>query len=76
MKRFLKTLGLLVLSLFLLVSGVDAGLDHLSRSATQSSFTLYNEKGDAIASYTGDLHVSKPVVKWGGISEIHIFHRS
>ena len=55
MKRFLKVLTLLVIALFLLVSGVDVTLDHLSRTVTQSAFTCYDQKGRVVASYSGDL---------------------
>jgi hypothetical protein len=54
-KRFLKVLVLLVVSLFMLMSGVDATLDHLTRSLSQSSYTLYDERGEILVSYTGDL---------------------
>jgi sulfur relay (sulfurtransferase) complex TusBCD TusD component (DsrE family) len=58
-KRFLKTFSLLIVSLFLLVTGVDATLGHLSQSPTQSSFTVYNEQGSVILAYNGDLSVCK-----------------
>jgi hypothetical protein len=54
-KRFLKVLSLLVVALMLLASGVDATLDQLSRTPAQSSFVWYNEKGDAVLAYCGDL---------------------
>ena len=64
MKRFLKISVLLVVSLFVLVSGVNATLDHYSHSITQSSFTLYNDKGVVVA-YTGDLTQCKVYNKLG-----------
>jgi hypothetical protein len=54
-KRFLKVLVLLVVSLFMLMSGVDATLDHLTRLLSQCSYTLYDERGDILGSYTGNL---------------------
>jgi hypothetical protein len=65
MKRFLKTLSLLMAGLLLLVSGVDATLDHMTRSTMPSSYTWYNEKGDALFAYSGNfsLDLSKPYVK-------------
>ena len=59
MKRFLKVLVILVTSLFLLASGLNATLDRLSHSASQNSFCLYNHQGDAVVTYNGDLRFSK-----------------
>ena len=63
MKRFLKTLALLVVSLFLVVSGVDAALDHISHSQTQSCFTVYTAKGSIELAYDGDLNAFKAYAK-------------
>ena len=55
MNRFLKILALLIVSLFFVVSGVNATLDHLTRSSTTpNSYVWYNEKGDAILAYSGN----------------------
>jgi hypothetical protein len=62
-KRFLKTLALLIVSLFLLVSGVDAALDHLSHGVTQNSLTVYNEQGTVVLAYNGDMSGCKVYVK-------------
>ena len=63
MKRFLKISVLLLVSLFVLVSGLDATLDHLNRSTTQNAFTWYDEKGEAVISYNGDLAYCKAYAK-------------
>ena len=63
MNRFLKVLALLVVSLFVLVSGVDVTLDHMSHAATQSAFTCYNQKGQVILAYNGDLALSAAYAK-------------
>ena len=55
MKRFLKVLTLLVVALFALVSGVDVTLGHMSHAVTQSAFTCYNQKGQMVAAYDGNL---------------------
>ena len=65
-----------MISLFLLVSGVDAGLDHISRSVTQSNYTLYNSKGAVVASYTGDLNLCRPNLRQTSITSFVIIHRS
>jgi hypothetical protein len=70
-KRFLKTLVLLTVSLFLVVSGVDAALDHISHSVTQSSLTVYNEQGSIVLAYNGDLSACKAGAKPAGF-----LHRS
>jgi len=75
-KRFLKTLALLIVSLFLVVSGVDAALDHLSHSVTQSSFTVYDEQGTAILAYDGDLSACKAYAKPGQIAVPGFLHRT
>jgi hypothetical protein len=75
-KRFLKTLALLVVSLFLVVSGVDAALDHLSHSVTQNSFTVYDEEGTAVLAYDGDLNACKVFVKPGTVSAPGFLHRT
>jgi len=62
-KRFLKTFAFLMVSLFLLLSGVDAALDHLSQSPAQSSFIAYNEHGMVIMAYDGDLNACKVCLK-------------
>jgi hypothetical protein len=75
--RFFKTAVVLVVSLFALVSGVDAGLDQLSRSASLSNCTFYNEKGEVVAAYTGDLNLRKPIIKHGfSFSEFRFVPRS
>jgi len=75
-KRVLITLVLLVVSLFVLVSGVDAALDHLSHSATQSSFALYNEKGAVVVAYNGDLSSYKAFAKPGPVAAPSFLHRT
>lgn len=62
MKRFLKTLTFLSVGLFLLVSSVDTTLDHMSRSASQSTYTWYDAKGNVVFAYNGDI-VTKPYPK-------------
>ncbi len=76
MKRFLKIFALLIVSLSMLVSGVDAALDHLSHAASQNSLTLYNEKGGVVAAYTGDLSLCKVCVKPGLVAERAFLHRT
>ncbi len=76
MKRFLKTLALLIVSLFLVVSGVNAALDHLSRSVTQSSFTVYNEQGSVVLAYDGDLSACKAYAKPVPVTAPGFLHRT
>ena len=59
MKRFLKTLALLMVSLFLVASGVDCALDRISHSMTQSAVTVYSEQGRVVLAYNGDLNAVK-----------------
>jgi hypothetical protein len=59
MKRFLKTFSLLIVALLLLVSGVDATLDHLSRAPSGNSLVWYNQKGQAILAYSGEAALSQ-----------------
>ena len=76
MKRFLKISTLLVLSLFLVVSGVDRALDHMTRSVNQSSFTVYSEKGGVILAYDGDLSTCKAFTKPGPAVVPNFLHRT
>ena len=76
MKRFLKTFVLLILSLFVLVSGVDATLDHLSHSVTQSSYTVYGKKGEILVAYSGDLSLCQSYAKPGTITALTFQRRS
>jgi hypothetical protein len=76
MKRFLKTFALLIVSLFLVVSGVNTGLDHLSRSTALSNYTQYDDKGTLVLTYSGDLKQFKPSIKRAWASEFHYVPRS
>ena len=76
MKRFLKTFALLIVSLFLVVSGVNRALDHLSHSETQNSFTVYNEQGSVVLAYDGDLSVCKAYAKPGPVAVPSFLHRT
>jgi hypothetical protein len=62
-KRFSKTLALLIVSLFIVASGVDAALDHLSHSVTQNSFAIYNQEGRVVFACDGDLSMCKTPAK-------------
>jgi len=63
MKRPLKIFTLLLTGLFLLVMGVDTALDHQTRTTGQNSFVWYNEKGEVILAYDGDLNLCKAYLK-------------
>ena len=76
MKRFLKTFALLIVSLFLVASGVDAALDRLSHAATQNSVTVYNEQGGVILAYNGDLSVCKIYARPGPVAVPTFLHRT
>ncbi len=75
MKRFLKIFSLLIVSLFLLMSGVDAALDRLSHSAMQSSYSLYSETGDIVFAYNGDLGLCESYGKPSPITPRHFLPR-
>ncbi len=76
MKRFLKILVLLIIGLFLLVSGVDAALDRLSHSVAQNSYTLYNDRGDVMVAYSGDLRYCPLYAKPGPVLTPTFIHRT
>ena len=75
-KRFIKVFTLLIVSLFLIVSGIDAALDHLTHSPTQSSFTVYSEQGGVVLAYDGDLALCKPYTKTGPAVVPNFLHRT
>ncbi len=76
MKRLFKTAVLLVISLFLVASGVDAALDQLAHSPTQNSLTQYSDQGDIIVSYDGDLSGCKAFGKPSPSVVSGFLHRS
>lgn len=76
MKRFLKTLTLLVVSLFLLVSGVNATLDRLTQSTEQTSFTFYNAKGNEVVAYNGKVGLYKVYAKPEVVTPFYVLHRT
>ncbi len=76
MKRFLETTALLIASLFLVVAGVDAALDHLSHSSSQNSFTIYSENGGVLLVYDGDLAGCKVCAKPGPVVAPGFLHRT
>ncbi len=76
MKRFLKTIVLLVVSLFFVVSGVDAALDRLAHSPAQGSLTVYDEQGGIVLAYDGDLSGNKPFGKLAPVVTPGFFHRT
>jgi hypothetical protein len=75
-KRFLKTSALLIASLFVVVSGFDAALDHIAHCPSQSSFTVYNEQGGVLFAFDGDLSVCKAYAKPGPAVTPSFLHRT
>jgi hypothetical protein len=63
MQRHLKIFTLLLVTLFLLMAGLNSVLDRQSRETKQSSFVWYNEKGEVILAYEGDLNLCQAYVK-------------
>jgi len=62
-KRFLKVFAFLIVSLFLVATGVDAALDHLSHTSTQNSVSVCDAQGTTLFAYSGDLSVCKAFAK-------------
>jgi hypothetical protein len=56
MNRFIKTLGLLIISLFFLSAGINATLDRLAHSSRGNQLAVFDRDGRVVAVYTGDLH--------------------
>jgi hypothetical protein len=75
-KRFFKVLVLLVVGLFILMSGVDVTLDHLTRSLSQSSYTFYGDRGEVLASFTGDLALCPIGIRPGAPSQPNYLRRT
>jgi hypothetical protein len=73
--RLLKTTSLLIVSLFLVVSGVDTALDRLSHSPDQNSFVAYGAQGSIMLAYEGDLAGCKAFAKPTPIVTPGFFHR-
>jgi hypothetical protein len=70
-KRFLKVFVLLIVSLLLLASGLNAALDHYSTAVSQNSVSLCDEKGSTLVAYNGDLNVVKSFGKPMGPVFLH-----
>jgi hypothetical protein len=75
-KRFITTFGLVVGSLFVVVSGVNTALDHLAHSGSENSFTVYNEKGSVLLAYEGNLNFCKAFTKPYFIAAPTFLHRT
>ena len=56
MKHFFKVLVLLIVALFVLVSGVNVALDQMPPTATKGAYSYYNARGELVYAYTGDLN--------------------
>lgn len=63
MNRTLKTLPLILMGLYLVVTAFDSALDCAAKSPTQSSFAIYDEQGRVALSYNGDLNECKALAK-------------
>jgi hypothetical protein len=55
LNRFVKTLSLLVIGLFLLGAGIDATLDRLDHSSRANELAIYSDDGHLLAVFTGTL---------------------
>jgi hypothetical protein len=76
-KRFLLTLGLLTFGLFALVTGVNAALDRMSRTSTQNTVVIYDDQGNALYAYNGDLASCTVVLRPNAtITGPHFLHRT
>ncbi len=76
MNRFFKTFSLLLFVLLLLVTGVNATLEHFAHSSTQeNNYTLYAESGHALYAYNGDLDQCEPYVRPEPVLPRHVLHR-
>ncbi len=76
MNKNFKTALVLFAAMLLLVFGVDAGLGKLARSEQQGSFTIYNEHGQAVFAYDGDLNSCRALTKPAVIWSTHFLHRT
>jgi hypothetical protein len=76
MKRHLKVFVLLMISLFVLMSGVDATLDHLAHAPSQNAFASYNQKGQVVVAYSGDLNGCKAYTRLGNPASANALPRS
>jgi hypothetical protein len=63
MNRTLKTLPLILIGLYLVITAFDSALDSAAKSATQSSLTVYDAEGRTVLAYNGDLADCKVLAK-------------
>ncbi len=76
MKRFLKVLALLVVSLLLLATGVDVTLDRLAHSPSENSFAWYNTKGNVVVAYDGPAALTQNFTPPVRVTTPGFFHRT
>ena len=76
MNRFLKTSVVLLIAIFALVTGVDATLDHMTRSASQNSFNWYDERGESVVSFEGNLAECHSYLKPGPVGATSLLHHN
>jgi hypothetical protein len=74
-KRFLKTLAILIVSLFLVASGVDKALDRMAKSPHEASFTIYNTQGLPVLAYNGNLSQLKAFARAQLFPSANVLHR-
>jgi len=76
MKRSLKVFTLVLVGLFLCVTGIDMTLDQQSSAVEQNSVVWYNEKGDVVLAYEGDLKFCPTYVKRFTVAPPPYLHRT
>ncbi len=74
-KRFLIAFVLLLVVLSALATGVNAALERVTKSPSQSSFVVYDDQGRALFAYQGNLKdcnvCVRPTVSFVGPRYLH-----
>lgn len=76
MKRSLFVLGFILLTLSAALYWVDSALGHLESCPAQSNFSWYNEKGQVIVAYNGDLNGCKEYARPIGTTPASLLPRT
>ena len=76
MNRTLKTLPLILIGLYLLVTAFDSALATVAKSPSRSMLTIYDEQGLPALAYTGNLSDCKVLAKPVPVSTPTFLHRT
>jgi len=76
MNRNSRIFVLLLAALFVVASGLDRALDHMTTSPAQSVFTVYDSQGTEVTTYDGQAALCRAFTKPALPQNPNLLHRS